>query len=105
MKDFIDKRNEREKMGKSIIKYWNVKYTPLTEQTPSKEASEDKKENCTPKTLQADKGEDLLPPREIESAVSEEDVVTKRQIDRILHEKSDEVRHLVEEEKNEIFSR
>ena len=28
MKDIIDERNERERISKSIIKFWNVNYMP-----------------------------------------------------------------------------
>ena len=31
MKDMIDKRNERERIARSIIKYWNVNYIPRTQ--------------------------------------------------------------------------
>ena len=50
MKDMIDKRNERERIARSIIKYWNVNYIPRTQadsgmqkQTAEAENAQDQK--------------------------------------------------------------
>lgn len=40
MKDIIDERNERERISKSIIKYWNVNYVIPEVPQETKEAEE-----------------------------------------------------------------
>ena len=67
MKDMIDKRNERERIARSIIKYWNVNYIPRTQADSGKYGQE----------------KDL-------------DEVTKDQIDKILHEKAEHIHQLFE---------
>ena len=40
MKDMIDKRNERERIARSIIKYWNVNYIPRTQADSGMQSAE-----------------------------------------------------------------
>ena len=71
MKDMIDKRNERERIARSIIKYWNVNYIPRTQAATNAYSGKYGQEK------------DL-------------DEVTKDQIDKILHEKAEHIHQLFE---------
>lgn len=124
MKDVIDERNERERIGKSIIKYWNVNYVipevPQEQEEPSdveldgdimdiinrpdKESEED--EEMKAEELEKAKEDYLKNERAIFNATTGsysgaygrkevEDEETKGQIDAILHERSDALRDLI----------
>ncbi len=115
MKDIIDKRNEAEKIRKSIIKYWNVQYVPVS---PSGKSEEEKqkilegleqeaaaKEEKKRKEIEALRTARDKDPRLYNAKTGsysgtygqgEVDDVTKGQIDQILRERSDVVRDLVE---------
>lgn len=115
MKDSIDDRNEKEKIRKSIIKYWNVNYKPAA-LSAEKDSQVDEILDRLKEEADADEAKlrqeiaDAM--REAEhlgqnynastksysgtyggDAVSD---VTKGQIDKILREKSDAIRNLVE---------
>ncbi len=116
MKDIIDKRNEAEKIRKSIIKYWNVQYVPVS---PSGQSEEEKQKILEELEREAAEKEEKKR-KEIEAlkeAAKDKDPrlynaktgsysgtygrgkvddVTKGQIDQILRERSDVVRDLVE---------
>lgn len=103
MRDRIDERNEKERISRSIVKYWNVNYVPVIEE-PDEAAKEQALDGST-----MDEGELL-------SSVTDEfynkatksysgtyglekpeDEVTKGQIDRILQEKDEALRQLLDE--------
>ncbi len=102
MKDIIDERNEKERIRKSIIKFWNVNYisTPYGDAGAKEaQASEQKVQTEAPEK-----------PRELEElynattgsysgaygADGVQDEVTKGQIDKILQEKDEALRNLIE---------
>lgn len=112
MKDIIDERNERERISRSIIKYWNVNYVP----GPAADTA-------MQMVNQQDSGTDAAKQAELEAAYKEEEVlesedyynattgsfsgaygkgeikdeVTRGQIDKILHERTDTIRGLFEQ--------
>ena len=69
MLDRIDERDKQERMHRSIVKYWNVNYIPTPYAEPKEEQTGEK-----------------------------EDAV-KGQIDKILHEKTEAIRSLIEQNK------
>ena len=102
MKDIIDERDEKERIRKSIIKCWNVNYistpygdagaeeTKAPEQKVQAEAPEKPREleelyNATTGSYSGAYGADGI-----------RDEVTKGQIDRILQEKDEALRNLIE---------
>lgn len=113
MKDIIDERNEKERISKSIIKYWNVNYVV------NKEPEEDP-DAILSHMQDAAAEEEARKQAEIEAAVRAaqerekhynvatgsysgeygrdgvKDEVTKGQIDKILKEKSEALRDLIE---------
>ncbi len=104
MGDTIDKRNEKERISRSIIKFWNVNYIPTPwegkENVEEAAASEKEAEKEAPER-----------PRELESlynattgsysgtygAAKVSDEVIKGRINRILQEKDEALRNLIEE--------
>ena len=58
MKDMIDKRNEQERIARSIIKYWNVNYIPRAQTDPMKQMqtgeTESKQEQTADENMQED---------------------------------------------------
>ena len=111
-RDNIDEINEKKQIGKSIVKYWNVNYNPVP---PRDEAAE------ILERLEAERLEDEAKKRDEINRIIEEvrnreetfnattgsysgsygakevqDEATKGQIDKILHEKSDVIRDIVE---------
>jgi hypothetical protein len=110
MKDTIDERNERERISKSIIKYWNVNYVPNP--TPDEEA-----QKVIDRLAKEAEEDDAKKQAEIDEAKAQADEaynattgsysgeygqneviddVTKGQIEKILHEKTDAIRDLFE---------
>ena len=97
MLDRIDERDKQERMHRSIVKYWNVNYIPTPYAEPKEEQTGEKEDAVTGQQL----------PVEPELTVSsanygyEEvtDEVTKGQIDKILHEKTEAIRSLIEQNK------
>lgn len=99
MKDLIDERNRREKMQKSIVKYWNVNYSPVT--TNSQEVQAGMEDDLVAETAENQMNLGMSGDAAFENSADwessyEEDEVTRGQIDRILHEKSDAIRNIVE---------
>lgn len=95
MKDLIDERNKREKMGKSIIKYWNVKYTPVSNRAKEEESAEQMHKCDTSEAMDVENNS--AESAEKAELRRQEEEVTRGQIDKILHEKSDEIRNLFEQ--------
>ena len=92
MKDMIDKRNERERIARSIIKYWNVNYIPRTQTAEA--------ENAQDQTMDPNMQEDYNKATNAYSGKygqeKDLDEVTKDQIDKILHEKAEHIHQLFE---------
>lgn len=113
MKDLIDKRNEREKIQKSIIKSWNVNY--VQNQQPS--ADDGQLEKASDGTASGQKAENTDLRRDLHEKnkdaynattgaysglYGQEEVtdVTKGQIDKILQEKTEAIRTIIENSEN-----
>jgi hypothetical protein len=100
MKDVIDERNERERISRSIVKFWNVNYMPA----PVKEEQEDDAEtdaDIDALSEEAERAESSY--NATTGSYSGEygqheptDEVTKGQIEKILHEKTDAIQELFE---------
>ena len=103
MKDLIDERNERERISRSIIKYWNVNYIPKQPEPVEPEKMEEEQEVVESNESQLPSEVDYNYTTGAYSGVygksDVKDEVTKGQIDKILHEKSENLRHLIDENK------
>lgn len=124
MKDVIDERNERERIGKSIIKYWNVNYVipevPKEQEKLSDVELDDELMGIIDRADCETEGDEAVSAGELEKAREEyleneraiynattgsysgaygqkevEDEETKGQIDAILHARSDALRDLI----------
>lgn len=105
MKDRIDEINEKERIAKSIVKFWNVNYIPRTqyEEPQSTEVqTETQQDDVCTEDMAAKEHEEAY--NVTTGAYSGEygkqdvkDEVTKGQIEKILHEKTDELRSLIEQ--------
>ena len=95
MLDRIDERDKQERMHRSIVKYWNVNYIPTPYAEPKEEQTGEKEDAVTGQQLPVE------PELTVSSANygNEEvtDEVTKGQIDKILHEKTEAIRSLIEQ--------
>lgn len=103
MRDRIDERNEKERISRSIVKYWNVNYVPVIEE-PDEAAGEQASGSTA-----MDEGESVSDMTDefynkatksysgIYGLERPEDEVTQGQIDRILQEKDDALRQLLDE--------
>lgn len=92
MKDMIDKRNEKERMGRSVIKRWNVNYMPAQARPVAAEKSQEAPvEETAAEHYNHSTGSysGLYGQKEI-------DEVELEQIEAILHEKSDMIQHIVD---------
>ena len=90
MRDLIDERNERERISRSIIKYWNVNYVPLQlEAQEEQETEEPAGQLLSVKDMDNLRSDDYREEKE-----SRMDEVTQGQIEKILHEKSEHIRKL-----------
>ncbi|MCI7521963.1 hypothetical protein [Roseburia hominis] len=97
MLDRIDERDKQERMHRSIVKYWNVNYIPTPYAEPEEEQTGEEEAEVTGQQLSVE-------PEPVVSSAnygSEEvtDEVTKGQIDKILHEKTEAIRSLIEQNK------
>ena len=81
MLDRIDERDKQERMHRSIVKYWNVNYIPTPYAEPKEEQTGEKEDAVTGQQLPV------------------EPELTKGQIDKILHEKTEAIRSLIEQNK------
>lgn len=98
MRDIIDKRDEQERISRSIVKFWNVNYIPAhaAEDAGAYDdgqelAREDASENLTEHSSQRGNGKDAA-----EGALTG-DTVDQGRIDRILKEKDEELQSLIRE--------
>ena len=93
MKDMIDKRNERERIARSIIKYWNVNYIPRTQADFGMQKQTAEAENAQDQTMDPNMQEDYNKATNAYSGKygqeKDLDEVTKDQIDKILAINSD----------------
>lgn len=97
MLDRIDERDKQERMHRSIVKYWNVNYIPTPYAEPKEEQTGEEEAEVTGQQLSVE-------PEPVVSSANygnEEvtDEVTKGQIDKILHEKTEAIRSLIEQNK------
>ena len=97
MLDRIDERDKQERMHRSIVKYWNVNYIPTPYAEPKEEQTGEEEAEVTGQQLSVE-------PEPVVSSAnygSEEvtDEVTKGQIDKILHEKTEAIRSLIVQNK------
>lgn len=85
MKDMIDERNFREKCAKSIVKWYNVRYT-VPEETAEKpaEAEEEVQADPTSKGVLDDEGRWAHIPSAGYGKMKDNDPVTQEQIRQIL---------------------
>lgn len=97
MLDRIDERDKQERMHRSIVKYWNVNYIPTPYAEPKEDQTGEEEAEVTGQQFSVE------PELAVSSANygSEKvtDEVTKGQIDKILHEKTEEIRSLIEQNK------
>ncbi len=113
MKDLIDERNQREKMKNSIVKFWNVNYVDA--ETLKKQQEEAEEEARLKALEEAEKAAEMNRAYEEAShrrydynpttgaysghyGQGDVDEVTKGQIDKILQEKDEILRSLIEGE-------
>lgn len=113
MRDIIDERNEKERISKSIIKYWNVNYVPAPQQDAEAE-------RILRQLEEEAEREEAAKRAEIDAAIEEkrrkeelynvttgsysgsygsegiQDEVTRGQIDKILQEKTEALRSIIE---------
>lgn len=86
MKDMIDKRNERERIARSIIKYWNVNYIPRTQADSGMQKQTAEAENAQDQTMDPNMQEDYNKATNAYSGKygqeKDLDEVTKDQIDK-----------------------
>ena len=90
MKDMIDERNFREKCAKSIVKWYNVRYT-MPEETAEKpaEAEEEVQAEPTSKGVLDDESRWAHIPSAGYGKIKDNDPVTEEQIRRILGQQSE----------------
>ena len=90
--DYIDKRNQREKIAKSIIKRWNVVYTapqPIQSgKTPEELEAEGKAMDILDRLAREHQADEDKKRQEIENLIAEQEQ-HQVEIERILHEKQD----------------
>lgn len=123
MKDIIDERDEKERISRSIIKYWNVNYV-------AKPTEEEEAEKILKRLEEEAAADEAVKQAEIDAALEEarlreeaynvttgaysgsygrdeiKDEVTKGQIDKILQEKTEALRDLIKQtEDNEQIDR
>lgn len=101
MKDLIDERNERERISKSIIKYWNVNYIPVQpkEETMPENESEEEVPGMEREITEEDYNETTGAYSGVYGKKEIEDEVTKGQIEKILREKAENLRQIIDENK------
>ena len=97
--DYIDKRNQREKIAKSIIKRWNVRYTvpqPLPEaKSPEDQVAEDKAMEILDRLAKEHQADEDMKRHEIEELLRQQEL-NQEEINRILHEKQDMLEHTMD---------
>lgn len=113
MRDIIDERDEKERISKSIIKYWNVNYVPVPQQEDEtqkilQQLEEEAVREEAAKRAEIDAALEAAKRREdlynvttgsysgSYGSVEVQDEVTKGQIDKILQEKTEALRSIIE---------
>lgn len=107
MKDMIDKRNEKEQIRKSIVKFWNVNYIPYSQEKTA-DLDVEKKAECSDALAEVKEQENLY--NAATGAYSGaygtgeiEDEAQREWIGRILQERNEEVSELIRENSDESF--
>ena len=93
MLDRIDERDKQERMHRSIVKYRNVNYIPTPYAEPKEEQTGEKEDAVTGQQLPVE------PELTVSSANYGNEEVTDEVIDKILHEKTEAIRSLIEQNK------
>lgn len=106
MKDIIDKKNERERMGRSIIKYWNVNYMAVPDNSMTIQQEQEmggvvQEDEPEPKLTEALYNEYTKSYSGAYGSRAVNDEVTQGQIDKILQEKRIALRQLIEDNSQE----
>ncbi len=104
MKDMIDERNFREKCAKSIVKWYNVRYT-VPEETAEKpaEAEEEVQADPTSKGVLDDEGRWAHIPSAGYGKIKDNDPVTQEQIRQILgQQKNSSFEELLDENEENV---
>lgn len=97
MLDRIDERDKQERMHRSIVKYWNVNYIPTPYAEPKEEQTGEKEAEVTGQQFSVEPEQIVSSANYGNEKVTDE--VTKGQIDKILHEKTEAIRSLIEQNK------
>lgn len=107
MKDVIDIRDEKERISRSIIKSWNVNYVPRPVVEPEPEAEPGEQEAMADGSLPGEQTDAAENPEDYNASTGAysgaygkepvRDEVTKGQIDKILSEKSEALRGIIEQ--------
>lgn len=109
MKDVIDIRDEKERISRSIIKSWNVNYVPrpVVEPEPEAEPGESEAAAGADGSLSGELSDAAENPEDYNASTGAysgaygkepvRDEVTKGQIDKILSEKSEALRGIIEQ--------
>lgn len=102
MRDIIDERNEKERVKRSIIKFWNVNYVPVSAQNHKVQENQGREEEFIDAERLAAISEEFYnsTTKSYSGAYGAEgvkDEVTKGQVDKILHEKDEKLRLLFNE--------
>lgn len=106
MRDIIDERNEKERISKSIVKYWNVNYVVRPVEKPDESAESIAESERDMGEVSVDVAAEETQRDEFYNATTGsysgaygmemvKDEVAKGQIDKILHEKKDALRDLI----------
>lgn len=98
MKDRIDQINERKRISSSIIKSWNVNYVPVSN-IPTRNESDEILANLEQTAAEKKRREIEAVYQQVEKK-EKEDRIRQDQINKILSEKPDVVREVMEQMKD-----
>lgn len=104
MRDIIDERNEKERISRSIVKFWNVNYVPIIEKTEDEPQEPEACENVVGSEELTDElyNETTKSYSGVYGLEAVEDEVTKGQIDKILQEKDEALRQLLDQKSKDV---
>lgn len=104
MRDIIDERNEKERISRSIVKFWNVNYVPVIEKPTDEPQEQEACENVVGSEELTDElyNETTKSYSGVYGLEVVEDEVTKGQIDKILQEKDEALRQLLDQKSKDV---
>ncbi len=104
MRDIIDERNEKERISRSIVKFWNVNYVPVIEKPTDEPQVQEACENVVGSEELTDElyNETTKSYSGVYGLEVVEDEVTKGQIDKILQEKDEALRQLLDQKSKDV---